>query len=62
MEISPNGKCYDIIVCRYHDMFLGPCPLDHDVIIVILPLSKNREIFERFLENKIELIPMFPLI
>ena len=23
--------------------------------------SKNREIFERFLEKKIELIPMFPL-
>ena len=26
------------------------------------PLEKNCEIFERFLENKIELIPMFPLI
>ena len=28
----------------------------------IRPICKNREIFERFLENKIELISMFPLI
>ena len=28
----------------------------------MFPLCKNREIFVRFLENKIELIPMFPLI
>ena len=26
------------------------------------PLCKNREIFESFLEKKIELIPIFPLI
>ena len=26
------------------------------------PLCKNREILERFLERKIELFPMFPLI
>ena len=28
----------------------------------IHPLCKKREIFEKFLENKIEFIPMFPLI
>ena len=30
--------------------------------ICSMPLCKNCEIFERFLENKIESIPMFPLI
>ena len=28
----------------------------------VSPLCKKNEIYERFLENKIELIPMFPLI
>ena len=37
-------------------------PLLAEINIGDRPLCKNREVFERFLENKIELILMFPLI
>ena len=49
-------RLYRIYATRRDISPISPCYLTY------LPLSKNCERFERFLENNIELIPMFPLI
>ena len=69
LELNPISY---VISGDHFKLFQRPKITDNQVLETNLPgfpiwqngnsFCKNREIFERFLENKIELIPMFPLI